>query len=49
MKTEKYQSCRWEFRHSKKTGEVQIKMRDDNGKPFIDMLYNMLLEPDLCN
>ena len=30
-----------------KTWEVQIKMRDNNGKPFIAKLYNMLLAPDL--
>ena len=35
--------------HRKKTGKVQIKMRDDNGKPFIDTLYNLLLAPDLCD
>ena len=24
-------------------------MRDDNGKPFIATLYNMLLAPDMCD
>ena len=24
-------------------------MYDNNGKPFIDTLYNFLLEPDLCD
>ena len=24
-------------------------MCENNGKPFIDMLYNVLLAPDLCN
>ena len=24
-------------------------MRDDNGKPFIDTLYNLLFAPDLCD
>ena len=24
-------------------------MRDNNGKPFIDMLYNVLLAPGLCD
>ena len=24
-------------------------MRDDNGKPFIDTLYNVPFSPDLCN
>ena len=36
------------FFTAKKTGEVQIKMCDDNGKPFIATLYNILLAPDLC-
>ena len=31
----------------KQTGGFQIKMRDDNGKTFIAMLYNILLAPDL--
>ena len=34
---------------TKQTGEVQIKMLDDNGKPFIAMLYYILFAPDLCN
>ena len=37
------------FVTAKQTGEVQIKMRGDNGKPFIYMLYNVLLSPDLCD
>ena len=32
-----------------KTGEVQIKMRDDNGNIFIFTLYNVLFSPDVCN
>ena len=24
-------------------------MRDDNGKPFIDRLYNVILGSELCN
>ena len=36
------------FETSIKIGEFQIKMRDDNGKPFIATLYNVLLSPDLC-
>ena len=32
-----------------KKGQVQIKMCDDNGKTFIATLYNVLLEPDLCD
>ena len=34
---------------AKKTGEFQTKIPDDNGKPFIDMLYNVLIAPDFCN
>ena len=37
------------FVTAKKTGEVQIKIRGDNGKPLISMLYNVLFEPHLCN
>ena len=33
----------------KQKGEVQIETRDDNGRPFIDKLYKLILEPDLCN
>ena len=33
----------------KKTGEVKIKTRDNNGKPSIDTLYNILLALDLCD
>ena len=33
----------------KKTGEVQIKMCDYNGKPFIAIFYNLLSAPDLCD
>ena len=31
------------FITAKKTGKVQITMRDDNGNPFITTLYNILL------
>ena len=34
------------FVTAKKTGEVQIKMCDDNGNSFVATLYNALLEPD---
>ena len=34
---------------SKQTIEVQITMCDNNGKPCIARLYNVLLAPDLCN
>ena len=36
-------------RHSKKKGQMQIKMCDNNGNPFIATLHNVLLEPDLCD
>ena len=32
-----------------KKGQVRIKMCDDNRKPFIATLHNVLLAPDLCN
>ena len=34
---------------SKQKGQVQIKMSNDNGDPFIAMLHNLLLAPDLCD
>ena len=37
------------FVTAKQTGEVQIKICDNNGKLWIDMLYNVLLEPGLCD
>ena len=37
------------FITSKQTGEVQIKMRDNNGKHFIATSYNVLLSPDFYN
>ena len=33
----------------KQKGQVQIKMRDDNRKPFIATLHNVLLAPDLSD
>ena len=33
----------------KQTEKFQIEMRDYNGKPFIAMLYSVLLVPDLCD
>ena len=33
----------------KQTGGVKIKMCGDNGKPFIDTLYNVILATDLCD
>ena len=38
-----------EFTSQVKTGQVQIEMCEDNGDPFIAMLHNILLEPDLCH
>ena len=34
---------------AKQKGQVQIKMCDDNGNPFITTLHNVLLAPDLCD
>ena len=34
---------------AKQKGQIQIRMCDNNGDPFIDMLHNVLLAPDLCN
>ena len=34
---------------AKQTGEVQIKMRGNSGKPFIAALYDLLVAPDFCN
>ena len=33
----------------KHEGQVEIKMWDDNGDPFIATLQNVILEPDLCD
>ena len=30
-------------------GQIQIRMRDNNGYPFITKFHNVLLAPDLCN
>ena len=32
---------------TKQKGQVQIKMNDDNGNPFVSILHNVLLAPDL--
>ena len=37
------------FFTAKQIRQVQIETRDDNGRPFIDKLYKLILEPDLCN
>ena len=34
---------------AKQKGQVQIKMSNDHGDPFIATLHNVLLAPDLCN
>ena len=34
---------------AKQKGQVRMKMCDDNGKPFIPTLHNVLLAPDLCD
>ena len=33
----------------KQKGQVRIKMCNNNGKPFIATLHNVLLAPDLCD
>ena len=33
---------------AKKKGQARIQMCDNNGKTFIETLYNVLLAPDLC-
>ena len=33
----------------KQTGEIQIKIPDNNGKTLIDKFYNALFAPDLCD
>ena len=37
------------FVTAKQTGEIEIKIRNDNGKPFIDKWYNILFVPYLCD
>ena len=50
METNKYTKfLDGHFVTAKQTGEVQIKMSNDNGKTFIAALYNVLFAPDLCN
>ena len=34
---------------TEKKGEFQIKMCDNNVKPFISTLYGAILPPDLCD
>ena len=50
METDKYIEVEdGNFVTAKQTGKFQIKMRDDNGKPLIDTLYNVVFSPDLCD
>ena len=50
VETDKYIKVSGEsFVTEKQTREVQIRMWDDNGKPFIVTLYNVLLITDLCD
>ena len=50
METDKYiDVADGNFVTAKQTGEVQIKINGDNGKPFIATLYNVLFAPDLCS
>ena len=44
-----HRSCGPSSRHSREKGQVQIKMCDDHGDPFIATLHNVLLAPDLCD
>ena len=37
------------FIAAKQTGQSKIGMRDNDGKSFICVLYNVLLGPYLCN
>ena len=48
LETDKYiEVINENFITSKQTEVVQINMHDDNGKPFIETLYNALFAPDL--
>ena len=50
LETDKYTKVAdGHFFTAKQTGEFQIKMRENNGKSFIAMLYNILLSPNLCD
>ena len=50
VETDKYiEVADGNFFTAKKTGEVQINMHNDDGKPFIATLCNVLLVPDLCD
>ena len=50
VETDKYIEV--SYRHfftEKQTGEVQMKIQDKSGKPFITTLYNLLFATDFCN
>ena len=50
METDKYiEVADGHFVTEKQTREAEIKMCDKNGKPFIDVLYNVLFATDLCD
>ena len=50
METNKYiEVADGHFITAKQTVQVQIEMRDENGKPFIAILNKVLLSPDLCD
>ena len=49
METDKYvEVADGHFFTAKNIGETQIKMRGNNGKPFIAMFYTILFATDLC-
>ena len=50
VETDKYiEFADGNFFTAKQTGVVPIKSHDNNGKPFISTLYNVLLAPELCD
>ena len=50
VETDKYIECSdGHFVTAKQTRQVQIEIGDDNGKPFIAMLFNVILAIDLCD
>ena len=50
LETDKYiEVADGNFVTVKQTGKVQTEIRDDNGKPFIATLYNVLFSPDSCD
>ena len=48
LETDKYiEIVDGHFVTAKQTGEVQIKICDYNGKPFITTFYNVIFAPDV--